>query len=257
MIDAIQETEEERDARIEAARLLLERRTQKALQGASELALHVRSLAVNGKTERGETLPEWSAPMRITAVDDLDEVYAQLINWVSFWAETLEVAPPSTAVVAWSNLKEVQGFRAGTTPEGAQFLVRLQTMWLGVHAPQIRDNETVTVYQEDIVNVLGALRGKYPMAPRPPREISERPCTTCGEYSVGAEWNSDDLTDVTVQCAHCGEEYPTSPRSIIDWLTPEAQLHFEKTAERAGVDPYTGLVAGPTSQDSTTGATND
>lgn len=214
MNDTIEETEDQAAARI------LAWRCSKALTGAGDLTLHVRSLALNGKTERGETLPEWSAPMRITAVDDVDAMYAQLINWVGFWSEALNSPPPSTAIVAWSNTTEPQGFRAGTSPLGARMLVQLLAMWLNVQAEAIEGHESAEVYRKDIVELLGTLRGRYPLAARPPKPISLRPCPVCDHNAVGAEWGSEDMLDVTVQCEHCGHVLPAAkPSELARWLS--------------------------------------
>jgi hypothetical protein len=201
-----------------AIALLLEKRARRALGEASEIAMHVRGIAINGKVERGETLPEWSAPMRITAADDLDEMYAQIINWVIYWAETLEMQPPASTIVAWSNAKEVQGFRAGTTPEGAAMLVRLQTMWLLGRHEQIAGHAAGPDYLLDVSRFVFAINARYPSKEPRPKQVSPRPCPLCGEATVGAEWASEDVLDVTVACEHCGHQIDAKPSNILKWL---------------------------------------
>jgi len=227
-----------------AAALLLQSRCRKALAQVPDLIAFVRALSVGGQSERGETLPEWTAPMRITAAQDSDEVYAQLVDWVMYWVESLGSMPPAAAVVAWSARNEVQGFKAGTTSEGAYALTKLLTSWLlirlndmvekwtEVEASQLRiDAEknpdlwkfpVVLEFFEDVAGFVFKLRAKYPIAPRPPKAVSLRPCPVCGEAAVGAEWNSSDVLDVKIACEHCGHVIDGTPAQVAKWL-PEAR----------------------------------
>ncbi len=211
-------------------------RTDRALRDAPDLFKHVRSLAApqevrdldgmsgvpaaaSSSSERGETLPQWSAPLLITAVDDADESYVRLVEWVQFWSETLRIDPPATHAVAWTNLKQgLQGFRAGTTPDGAGMLVRLQTMWLLVHADEFAGHESVEAYRADVTEFLSALRARYPMRDRH-RGIAMRECPACGEVSVSVDWadeDSDAPSSARVVCGGCGWSAPSS--DVAYWL---------------------------------------
>jgi hypothetical protein len=218
MTDIPELTSEQLAEQAAALAKILGVRAHRALLDAPEIAMHVRGIATNGKVERGDTLPEWSAPMRITATDDLDEMYAQLVNWVIYWAETLEVQPPASTVVAWSNAKEVQGFRAGTTPDGAAMLVRLQTMWLLGKHEQITASDAGPAYLLDVSRFVFAVNAKYPSKQPRPKQVSPRPCPVCSEPTVGAEWASEDVLDVRIVCDHCGHEIVAQPSNILKWL---------------------------------------
>ncbi|WP_022886379.1 hypothetical protein [Glaciibacter superstes] len=218
----VEETEEQKLARIR------HRRALSALREAPDLILYVRSLIDH--TERGEVLAEYVSPMRLTATDDSDAVYGQLVEWVTYWARVLEVDPPSTAAIASRNFYDshpsagyadapVLGFRAGTTPEGAHMLIRLQTMWLLTHAERIHGFPGAEEYESDVTGLLWRLRGKYPTAPRRPRDVYPRPCPVCDLETVSAVWFSEDVHDVSVSCSHCGYEVPGQSYSrILDWL---------------------------------------
>lgn len=215
-----EETDEEREARLARLRAT---RARKALQAAPDIALHVRAIATNGKIERGETLAEWTAPMRITATDDVDELFARLVEWVTSWSRVLVTLPTSVTMVAWSRMNgdefEPLGMKAGTTPEGAAMLIRIQCMWLLTRDDVIAQHPSAAAYQNDILDFIWALRSKYPTAPRPERQVSPRPCPICREPSVGAEWFGPELEDVKVECAHCGHEIPLKTSSILKWLS--------------------------------------
>ena len=108
---------------------LLAWRCQKALRAAPELAMHVRSLIVpgNGQGERGEEDPRLRAPLRLTPADAADHLFANLLLWVDYWCEELGEGMPVRASFVWSNFREVQGFRAGTSNEQASKLTRTLT----------------------------------------------------------------------------------------------------------------------------------
>lgn len=227
MNDVIAETEEQTIERLEAERVAAAQMTARlakiALKQAPEIALHVRTMALAARTERGETLPEWSAPMRITAADDVDEMFARLIEWVLFWSTELESVASATAL-AWtrrvrgSDDFEPVGFRAGTSPEGASLLVQAQTIWLLTRAERIQEHESGEAFMRDVNDFVWAVRAKYPTAPRPPKQTSSRPCPVCGEFAVGAEWKSSDVLDVVVRCDSCGANLPTLPAQVAKWL---------------------------------------
>lgn len=136
-------------------------------------------------------------------------MYAQLLNWVGYWSEALRIAPPVTASYAWVNSREVQGFRAGVTPDGAALLVRNITVWLLLHKDEIQGHEQAAEYFGDVASIMWNLRKRFPRDGRGTRPVFPRPCPVCGDPSMGVEWHSEELTDFTLVCAYCGLEGST------------------------------------------------
>lgn len=214
------------EAAVEAA--LRQERCRRLLAAAPELIEHVRSLGISGDGERGETLPEWSSPMRVTPVDGTDEAYAQLLNWVSFFAEEFGVKSPAVTV-AWKIRRgDVWGFRAGTTPQGAWLLVKSQTLWLLTHEDRIARHPSGPTFHDDVAEFLGKkLQSLYPMVSRGDRAPSQRPCPACGSFAVNAEWDweANDLWAVTVRCGVCGFQVPTPSRGkLVEWIAEEPTI---------------------------------
>lgn len=217
------ETAEQRHERIQEWRLW------KALQSAPELFTHARTIALS-RSETGETLREWNAPMRITTEDDSSERFARLSEWVDYFATTLNIAPPVSRLAARRiDNGEVQGFRAHTTPDGAGLLVNLLTSWLSIHAERMQTDASYVIYRDDVLEFMGELRRKYPLDPGRPRDVLPRPCPECGIPGVQAEWWSANTNDVEVACAICGytlepKEYAKQLRRILptekgaDWI---------------------------------------
>lgn len=202
---------------------ILEWRCMRALGEAAELAMHVRSLIVpgNGQGERGEEDPRERAPLRITPTDAADNLFANLLLWLDYWCEELGQAMPVSASVAWSNYREVQGFRAGTSVEDASRLVGYVTGALRSMAAGIAMHGQGGVYHLEIVRLVGEVRGQFPLEQRKQRAASARPCPTCGELEVRADWYGVDDTDVEVKCGHCGWKSDADYKALMTWLEPE------------------------------------
>jgi hypothetical protein len=201
-------------------------RTERALKDAPELFEHVRGIAspeatdtldgvegvaaaASSYSEAGADWREVSAPLRITAVDDVDERYVRLIEWVEFWSETLGIEPPAAHVTAWRNLKAgLQGFKASTTPMGARMLVSLHTSWLLIHADEMNRHESVEAYRLDVTEFLFELRQKYPMQARRQRPVQGRVCPACGLENVFVDWADEEQSRARVACDECGWEAP-------------------------------------------------
>ena len=240
MTDTMFETEEQAAVRVQAFRL------RRALEEAPEQVAFVHGLAISGKGEVGETLREWSAPMRISAADAADETFAQLVNLVAYLAEDLNIPAPAANAFAWRNRKDIQGFRAGTTSEGARLLTHLHTAWVLINSEQIARHPQYAQFAKDTVGFLWDLRSQYPMTDRKPRDVFPRPCPTCDECAVGAEWGDGDAADVTVSCSHCGETLPSA--SFRQILASLGHIHrWRGTGEK--VDGRLLFVCGPDGHD--------
>jgi Zn ribbon nucleic-acid-binding protein len=217
----IADDERERQEAEEAAVLeLLRVRAAKALTEAKDLIVHVRTIALQPRTERGEVLREWSAPAPLQKIDDADEFWSQLIDWAVFWGETLDRPVPKAARAARAiENGEVQAFRAGTTPEQAGQLVGILATQLAVWLPEIGRQAAAREFYIDAAELVSKLRSRYPQAPRPERPVSPRACPVCGRHEVGAWWRSGNPHDVVVECGHCGHEIPARTIArVVDWV---------------------------------------
>lgn len=204
---------------------LLEWRCTRALREAPELAMHVRSLMVpgTGQGERGEEDPRARLPMRVTPTDTADHLFANLLLWVDYWGEQLGRVSSVPAAVAWSNFREVQGFRAGTTAEGAGKLTGRVTRCLLDWSGEIARHAQGGVYHSEIVRLVGEVRGMFPLEVRPDRPVSPRPCPQCGEREVRADWWGVDRGDVEVRCLSCGWRAEEDYRALMAWIEPKEQ----------------------------------
>ncbi|UAJ78330.1 hypothetical protein IT072_13790 [Leifsonia sp. ZF2019] len=197
------ETEEQRAERIAHWRLT------RALTDAPEILTHVRAIALSNP-ERGETLTEWNAPMRITAEDDASDVYARLGEWVENFSDWLNIAPPVAHIAAQRIRRgDMQGFHANVTAEGAGLLTGLLTSWLLIHQEQTSTHPAYLAdYRDDVTTLLWELRKKYPIERGREKPTYPRPCPVCGEYAIRADWWSENPGDVEVKCTECEHEIP-------------------------------------------------
>lgn len=144
-------------------------------------------------------------PLRADAVDDSDDAFARLLEWVSYWAGELDADPPVAIRAKWATPDDPRGFRAGTTPDGAGLLVQTATTWLLTRQDRIELNDSAAAYFDDVADITFQLRQRYPRAPRPARGVLERPCPVCDRFSYGAEWvEGGGVEDFALSCSHCG-----------------------------------------------------
>lgn len=208
----------------ETTRALAAVRARRTLGDAAGLIAYARSLAIPSLGTMSDGMPraaskEAPLPFRADAIDDTDDAYARLIQWVTYWAETLKVNAPATVVVVWKRGDDEQGFRAEATPAGAGQLVQILVTWLLIRWDAMLSTDAGVAFVDDVHEIFRPLFGKYPRAPRRPRDVHARQCPVCGEYAVGAVWHSEDVHDVTVQCEACTYEIPTKTyRQILDWI---------------------------------------
>lgn len=216
----------------EALAVLRAERARRALQQAPEAAAHIRSLLEpsDGRTERGAVFAVMTTPLHTGEADDADDLFARLVEWALFWADTLEVQPPASGVAAWQGWNEaagetvVRGFKAGTTVEGARMLMRLQTLWLLTHHEKISGHESAEVYQDDVAELVRTVRGRYGLTAVRERMVRPRPCPTCGEAGVRAWWPTEDVLQVEIVCEFCHAPVEaTRPSEMLRWVAPVAE----------------------------------
>jgi len=208
----------------ETALALAAARARRTLNDAPGLIAYARSLAVPSLGVMSDGMPratskEAPLPFRADAIDDTDDAYARIVQWVTNWADRLQVNPPATVVVVWKRDGQEQGFRAEATPAGAGQLVQILVTWLLIRWDAILSDSAGPVFIDDVNDIFRALFGKYPRAPRRPRDVHARQCPVCGEHAIGAVWHSEDVHDVAVQCEACTYEVPTKTyQQVLDWI---------------------------------------
>ncbi len=173
--------------------------------------------------------------MHVDALDDSDSVYAQLVNWVDYWAERLSVAPPATLLAVWRNESDVQGFRGTVTPPGAGQLVGYLTTWLLIWHDEIAAHEFGRAYFDNVSTIIRSAQARYPRAPRGDRHVLPRPCSVCDHFAFGAEWASEDVADFVLRCEHCGHEEPAGEHLATEKAT--RHLVIALSEERNVVGP--------------------
>jgi hypothetical protein len=195
----------------------------RALNDAPHLVAHIRSLIVPSVSRPSDGMPraaskEPPAPLRLEPTDDVDAVFAQLVDWVTYWAGALDRPQPPTARAGRINeAGETQGLRGNITPESAEALTRILVNQLSAWEPDIHRHPAARDYYEDVTTIVRRASNRYPQAPRGQRPVSPRRCAVCDEHAVGAEWASEDARDVIVSCTNCGNVTPVNAR-ILEWL---------------------------------------
>jgi len=247
---------------VDAATLarLADRRARQALHDAPEIVEHLRALSTptDGRVERGVEIPMQATPLLAGTVDDADEFYAILIEWVDYWRETLHGTDPVEHVAAWRNYQDshrgkgfadapVLGLPAHTRAGVAGKLTRVLASWLLARADMIAAHQAAAEFHEDVATRVFKLRAKYRMLlPKPPKQASRRPCPVCGEYEVSADYFGGSLAaaelrgdlkfdhlakaererqavitlpGIEVKCGHCGWVADIGPAQLARWIS--------------------------------------
>lgn len=218
----------------EAILALNERRAAGELTRAPYLVGYIRSLVIPG----GSSLPTGTVrppkgdpplPFRDSAAADADDLYRQLVDWCDSWLRFLPVLPPEASLLTVTGDRsshvwrpgggDAAGLPANVTPAGAEILTTLVVRWLKNHHSQFVLLDLGPTYFADMSDLIGGMRARYPMAPRPPRRALKRPCPQCGEFSIVAKI-PQDMLDTEVVCEACGFEIPwESYAEIVEgWL---------------------------------------
>ena len=189
-------------------RQLTTARARRSLLEAPELILFIRLLVTPRLGGQQDGLPRPASknaplPLRAEAVDDTDDLFARLLEWVDYWAAAFKTPAPSIAQVHRSKTGEPAGFRSSTTADGAAALTKQLTLWLLARHDLIAQDNAGLVYFEDIAEMAWKLRGRYPMTPRAPRGVIDRPCPVCDQFAYGASWTGESATDFELRCSHC------------------------------------------------------
>lgn len=192
---------------------LITARARRSLIEAPELILYIRLLVTPRLGGQQDGLPRPASktaplPLRADAVDDTDDTFARLLEWVDYWATTYKTPAPSIAQVHRSSNGDAAGFRSTTTPEGAAALTKQLTLWLLARHDLIASHDAGLTYFEDIADIMWRLRARYPMTPRAPRGVIDRPCPVCDHYAYGATWTGENPADFELRCSHCEHTEP-------------------------------------------------
>lgn len=200
-LDAV-ETSDADELRLAAARARLR------LTEAPDVIGWVRAQMTPGVGGAQDGMPRSASktpplPLRADAVDDADDAFTRLLHWLGFWSARFNEVAPALIVTHWRVEGETAGFRAGTSPEGAQALTSSVTLWLLARHDRMLDEHTSRTYFDDVADIVWQLRSRYPTSPRRQRAVLDRACPLCDRFTYGAEWLSEDVTDFELRCSFC------------------------------------------------------
>lgn len=145
---------------------------------------------------------EASTPLRLDPVDDCDDLWAALVEYLGEAAEKLQDPAPATAR-SWTAGGSVRGIPAWMSADDAYRAAYELIAWLIDRAPRIHALE-LTDSEEHLFALIRKLMSRYVVPPieRPSRR---RMCSVCGEYAVVVDWVIGDVGEA--KCRVCGATY--------------------------------------------------
>lgn len=148
----------------------------------------------------GRTAP---LPLREAAVDDCDDVWAALVEYVAEVAERLHEPSPATGA-SWAASHGVRGIGAGVTGDDAYKAGFVIIAWLIDRAVRI-SALGLTDSEEHLFSLIRKLTARYVDAPPIERPAHRRWCGVCGEKAVTVAWLLGDVGEA--ECRVCGAVY--------------------------------------------------
>lgn len=143
-------------------------------------------------------------PFREDPVDDCDDLWAALVEYVGEVAERLQDAAPDAAGASWATSGRVRGIPAWMTPDDAYKAGFALIAWLIDRARRI-----LALALDDseghLFGLIRKLSNRYVDAPPVERPAHRRTCSVCGERAVIVAWLFGDTGEA--ECRVCGATY--------------------------------------------------
>ena len=187
-------------------------RMQHALRLIPELMVNMRAAVAPSQsfelTERVQSSGDGPpAPLRISALDASDALFAKLATIIDEVAEKLNI--PSPSIRKWMGPVEVQGLRP-VSAFAARGQAEALTGWLLNRLDAIAGlptagfiHDDLTMGHDDSPGVY-KLTGQYGSEERKPKPSQKRECPVCGQFEVFVAHPSIFNNDPMILCGLCG-----------------------------------------------------
>lgn len=143
-------------------------------------------------------------PFRADPMDDCDDVWAALVEYVGEVAERLQETAPGATGASWAASGNVRGIGAGVSGDQAYKAGFVLIAWLIDRAEKVRDLHLVDTEQH-LFGLIRKLVKRYVDAPPIERPAHRRFCSVCGEKAVLVDWVLGDSGEAV--CRVCGAVY--------------------------------------------------
>lgn len=148
-------------------------------------------------------------PFREDQVDDCDDLWAALVEYIGEVAERLQDAAPGAAGASWAVSGGVRGIGAGVSGDEAYKAGFVLIAWLIDRAPYVHEL-ALKDSEQHLFSLIRKLQARYVVPPieRPSRR---RLCSVCGELAVVTAWVLGDAGEA--ECRVCGAVYAAEGES--------------------------------------------
>jgi hypothetical protein len=176
------------------------------LRYGHELVMHAFTLrhpslgSALGRTDvRVDSSRAWQLPFNENAVEATDLFFGQLADVVKNHATELRIAPPGFLFDMWRKDQDVPGFPRHTDLGKADVLLSELVRFELTHGPKIAALPTVTVWYEELEQMVRTLRGRFPVEAPPTRPRSV-PCRVCGQHQLEI---TRTVESESIRCRYC------------------------------------------------------
>ena len=143
-------------------------------------------------------------PFRADPVDDCDDLWASLVEYVGEVAERLQEPAPAATGASWASPNGIRGIGAGVNGDQAYKAGFALIAWLidraaAVYELRLDDSE------QHLFGMVRKLARRYVDSPPIERAAHHRWCGVCGETAVLVDWVLGDSGEAS--CRVCGAKY--------------------------------------------------
>lgn len=152
-------------------------------------------------------------PFRSDPVDDCDDLWAALVEYIGEVAERLQEPSPGAAGASWATSNGVRGIGAGVSGDQAYKAGFVLIAWVIDRAPRVYELQ-LTDSEDHLFGLIRKLARRYVDAPPIERPAHRRMCGVCGEKAVWVDWMLGDSGEAV--CGVCGAVYAAGTRGEDD-----------------------------------------
>lgn len=143
-------------------------------------------------------------PFREDRVDDCDDLWAALVEYIGEVGEKLGEPVPDAVRASWGVSGAVRGVGGGVSADGVYRAGFSLIVWLIDRATRIR-GLGLADSEDHLFSLIRKLVKRYVDAPPVERPAHRRVCTVCGERAVTVAWLLGDAG--VAECRVCGAVY--------------------------------------------------
>lgn len=159
-------------------------------------------------SERVSVSKELQLPLNADALEMCDRLVIMLGNWCTYWAREMDVRPPAALEAAARGDRDVEGVRAGSSPDAVASAMHEWSLWLKMQLPDVIAHSSAAAFHDDLCETLDRAERRFPRDSERVMvgQLRPRYCPVCSVANVWVTWPD---AEPLVRCMSCNWEFET------------------------------------------------